>query len=55
MEYKTTSIKIDKPEYKAKSVMIIGKFNIYNDNKFNRLQRFMWKKIFNIEIKNLKK
>lgn len=54
-EYKSVELKIDNPQDKANSVMIIGNFNIYNDSKFNRLQRFMWKKFFNIEIKNLKK
>lgn len=54
MDYKSVEIKVDKPEDRAKSVMTIGKINIFNDNKFNRLQRFMWKKFFNIEIKNLK-
>lgn len=37
MGYKSVEIKVDKPEDRAKSVMIIGNFNIFNDNKFNRL------------------
>lgn len=55
MGYKPVEIKVDKPEDRAKSVMIVGNINIYDDNKFNRLQRFMWKKFFNIEIKNIER
>ncbi len=54
-KYKSVELKIDNPEGRAKSVMIIGNINICNDNKFNRLQRFMWKKFFNIEIKNIER
>lgn len=55
MGYNTLELKVDNPEDRAKSVMIVRNINIYNDNKFNRLQRFMWKKFFNIEIKNIER
>lgn len=42
---------------KAKSILKIGKERniiIELDIKFNKLQKFMWKKLFNIEVVDVK-
>lgn len=36
-----------------KSDMVIGNVHIYNTKKFNKLEKFMWKKFFGIEIKEI--
>ena len=42
---------------KGKSWLIIGKeraFRIETDTKFNKFQKFMWKKCFNVIIEDIK-
>ncbi len=49
----TTTINIPK----AKTILKIGKERkliIESDTKFNKLQKFMWKKFFNIEVEDVK-
>ena len=36
-----------------KSVMVIGNLHIHNTKKFNKLEKFMWKKFFGFEIKEI--
>ena len=36
-----------------KSDMVIGNVHIYNTKKFNKLEKFMWKKFFGFEIKEI--
>ena len=36
-----------------KSDMVIGNVHIYNSKKFNRFEKFMWKKFFGFEIKEV--
>lgn len=38
-----------------KSVMIIGNIHIYTTKIFNKFQKYMWKKVFGVEIKEKEK
>ena len=42
------SFDIDVEKYK--SIIKAGNITIYNPNKFNKLQKWLWKKLLNIEI-----
>ena len=37
-----------------KSYLSIGNIKIETDKKFNRFQKFMWGKCFNIKVENVK-
>ena len=39
---------------KSKSILKVGSLIIHIDIKFNKLQKFMWKKFFNIEVVDVK-
>lgn len=42
-------------DYKVNSIIKIGNMTIYNPAKFNKLQKWLWKKLLNIEISEVEK
>ena len=49
------SIQIGNMLKPIKSDMIIGNLHIYNSKKFNKFEKFMWKKFFGFEIEDVEK
>lgn len=47
-----SKIEIFKTNKNINSIIIIGNIKIYNEKKFNKLQKFFWKLIFNIIIED---
>lgn len=51
----TTKIDLNLHEPETLSIMKIGIITIQQTIKFNFMQRYFWKKFFNIKIENVKK
>ena len=52
-EIKIEKVTSDIDVEKFKSIIKVGNITTYNPNKFNKLQKWLWKKLLNIEIEDV--
>ena len=52
-EIKIEKVTFDIDVEKYKSIIKFGNITIYNPDKFNKLQKWLWKKLLNIEIEDV--
>ena len=50
---KIENVPFDIDVEKYKSIIKVGDITIYNPTKFNKLQKWLWKKLLNIEIEDV--